>query len=248
MRSLPPRLTARAWACGSAAPSLNRTGAACGLLTTLRAAQDFVSLYLPATRHATRLCLELALKLLTTLTPATRSLETLTQASVAEFLGGNLQQYGILLPSRYEWIVGNTEVIIVFVVQVKRGLRQLRVLGCWLQWNAATSATLCCHWRAAFPMHYYPAARCNPILPFSSKRSRLPNPAVRCGMAAPLGARGSKESVTELTLSRGSLRPRASPSLVLLIWQIEAGMSSQAGASAWVRRVAPSTLTMRLRL
>jgi hypothetical protein len=26
MRSLPPRLTARAWACGSAAPSLNRTG------------------------------------------------------------------------------------------------------------------------------------------------------------------------------------------------------------------------------
>src|SRR5882757_1155889 len=98
MRSLPPRLTARAWACGSAAPSLNRTGAACGLLTTLRAAQDFVSHYLPATRHATRLCLELALKLLTTLTPTTRSLETLTQARVAEFLGGNLQQYGVPAP------------------------------------------------------------------------------------------------------------------------------------------------------
>jgi hypothetical protein len=28
---------------------------------------------------------------------------------------------------------------------------------------------------AAFPMHYYPAARCNPILPFNSQRSRLPN-------------------------------------------------------------------------
>jgi hypothetical protein len=41
---------------------------------------------------------------------------------------------------------------------------------------------------AAFPMHYYPAARCNPILPFNSKRSRLPNPAARGGMATPVGA------------------------------------------------------------
>jgi hypothetical protein len=45
---------------------------------------------------------------------------------------------------------------------------------------------------AAFPMHYYPAAQYNPILPFNSKRSRLPNPAVRGGTAAPVGATGSK--------------------------------------------------------
>jgi hypothetical protein len=45
---------------------------------------------------------------------------------------------------------------------------------------------------AAFPMHYYPAAQCNPILPFNSKQSRLPNPAVRGGMATPVGATGSK--------------------------------------------------------
>src|SRR3981189_1347744 len=45
---------------------------------------------------------------------------------------------------------------------------------------------------AAFPMHYYPAARFNPILPFNSKRSRLPNPAVRGGIATPVGATGSK--------------------------------------------------------
>jgi hypothetical protein len=55
MHSLPPKLTVRAWAwdCGSAAPLLNRTGAACGLLITLRAAQDFVSHYLPRARNAT---------------------------------------------------------------------------------------------------------------------------------------------------------------------------------------------------
>src|SRR6267378_653655 len=35
-------------------------------------------------------------------------------------------------------------------------------------------------------------ARCNPILPFNSKRSRLPNPAVRGGMATPVGETGSK--------------------------------------------------------
>ena len=46
-------------------------------------------------------------------------------------------------------------------------------------------------WRA-FPMHCYPAARCNPILPSSSKRFRLPNPLVRGGMATPIGATGSK--------------------------------------------------------
>ena len=70
MHSLLPKLTVRAWAwdCGSAAPLLNRTGAACGLLTTLREARDFASHYLPTARHATQLCLEIALKLLTALT------------------------------------------------------------------------------------------------------------------------------------------------------------------------------------
>src|SRR5258706_12613160 len=45
----------------------------------------------------------------------------------------------------------------------------------------------CCH-----PMRRYPAARCNPILPFNSKRSRLPNPAVRGVIAAPVGETSSK--------------------------------------------------------
>ena len=53
------------------------------------------------------------------------------------------------------------------------------------------SATLCCHWRHS-RRTINPAARCNPILPFSSKRSRLPNPAVRGGAATPVGATGSK--------------------------------------------------------
>jgi hypothetical protein len=61
---------------------------------------------------------------------------------------------------------------------------------CWLQWNAATECNIMLP-LAAFPMHYYPAAQCNPILPFNSKRSRLPNPAVRGGMAAPVGATGA---------------------------------------------------------
>jgi hypothetical protein len=74
MRSLPPRLTALAWDCGSAAPLLNRTAAACGLPTILRAAQDFVSHYPPATSPATQLCQKIALKLLTAFTPTTRRL------------------------------------------------------------------------------------------------------------------------------------------------------------------------------
>ncbi len=53
MHSLPPRLMERAWDCGSAAPLLNRMGAACGLSTTLHAEQDFVSHYPAATRSAT---------------------------------------------------------------------------------------------------------------------------------------------------------------------------------------------------
>src|SRR5271157_4073797 len=44
MRSSPPNLTAPAWGCGSAAPSLNRTAVACGLPTPLPAARVFISL------------------------------------------------------------------------------------------------------------------------------------------------------------------------------------------------------------
>jgi NO-binding membrane sensor protein with MHYT domain len=43
----------RVWGCPSAAPSLNRIAAACGLPTTLRAAQVFTSSCLPKSRHAT---------------------------------------------------------------------------------------------------------------------------------------------------------------------------------------------------
>src|SRR5258708_33094825 len=46
MRSLPPNLTALAWDFASADPSSNRMAAACGLPTTPRAAQAFVSPYL----------------------------------------------------------------------------------------------------------------------------------------------------------------------------------------------------------
>jgi Histidine kinase-, DNA gyrase B-, and HSP90-like ATPase len=46
-----PSPTAPAWDFASAAPSLNRMAAPCGLLTTLRAAQAFVSRYPPRPRH-----------------------------------------------------------------------------------------------------------------------------------------------------------------------------------------------------
>src|ERR1700681_3924233 len=46
-RSLPRSFTGPAWDCPSAAPSLNRIAAACGLPTTLRAAQVFTSCCLP---------------------------------------------------------------------------------------------------------------------------------------------------------------------------------------------------------
>src|SRR5260370_39519897 len=46
MRSLPPKLTAQAWDFGSAARSLNRMAAACGLPPTLRPERVFTSLYL----------------------------------------------------------------------------------------------------------------------------------------------------------------------------------------------------------
>jgi hypothetical protein len=78
MHSLPLNLTVRAWAwdCGSAAPSLNRTGAACGLLTTLRAAQGFVSHYLPAARNATQLCRQIV-RSLAAVTPTSRLVESI---------------------------------------------------------------------------------------------------------------------------------------------------------------------------
>jgi hypothetical protein len=61
-----------------------------------------------------------------------------------------------------------------------------------LQWNAATECNNNMLPLAAFPTHYYPAAHCNQISLFNSKRSRLPNPAVRGGMATPVGAKGRK--------------------------------------------------------
>jgi hypothetical protein len=45
------RFKAPAWDFGSAAPSLNRMAAACGLPTTLRAAQVFTSPYPLGVRH-----------------------------------------------------------------------------------------------------------------------------------------------------------------------------------------------------
>ena len=53
MRSLLQSLMGPVWDCPSAAPSLNRIAAACGLLTTLRAAQVFTSVYPPKSRHMT---------------------------------------------------------------------------------------------------------------------------------------------------------------------------------------------------
>src|ERR1700757_3391963 len=49
--SLLPRLTAQAWDFASAARLSNRMVAACGLPTTLRAAQGFVSPYLPKQKY-----------------------------------------------------------------------------------------------------------------------------------------------------------------------------------------------------
>src|ERR1700694_1430367 len=66
MRSLPLRLTARAWDCGSAAPLLSRMAAVCGPPTIPHAAQDFVSHYPRKQRHATQLCREIALDRKTT--------------------------------------------------------------------------------------------------------------------------------------------------------------------------------------
>jgi hypothetical protein len=77
---------------------------------------------------------------------------------------------------------------------------------------------------AAFPMHCYPAARCNSILPFSSKWSRLPNPLVRGGMATPVGATGSKVrlacySGTIGRLARDVLLSRALAQLGFNSWE-----------------------------
>src|SRR6266850_6497972 len=51
MRSLLRSFMGPVWDCPSAAPSLNRIAAACGLPTTLRAAQVFTSFYPPKSRH-----------------------------------------------------------------------------------------------------------------------------------------------------------------------------------------------------
>lgn len=51
MPSLARSLMGSVWDYPSAAPSLNRMAAACGLLTTLRAARVFTSSYLPKSRH-----------------------------------------------------------------------------------------------------------------------------------------------------------------------------------------------------
>jgi hypothetical protein len=64
----------------------------------------------------------------------------------------------------------------------------LNFARCWLQWNAAIECNVIMLPLAASQMHYYPVARCNPILPFNSKRARLPNPVTRGGMATPVGA------------------------------------------------------------
>lgn len=84
MHSLPPRLMERAWDCGSAAPLLNRMGAACGLSTTLRVAQDFVSHYVLKPRHTSQLCLEIALDLKTAFTPTTRSFESMNAGRLTQ--------------------------------------------------------------------------------------------------------------------------------------------------------------------
>src|SRR5437588_6757735 len=50
MLSLPRRCMASVWDCPSAAPSLNRMAAACGLPTIIRVAQAFVSPFPPKAR------------------------------------------------------------------------------------------------------------------------------------------------------------------------------------------------------
>jgi hypothetical protein len=57
---------------------------------------------------------------------------------------------------------------------------------CWLQWNAATKCNIMLP-LLTFPMHYYPAARCNPICHSMRSQSRFPDPAVLGVMATPVG-------------------------------------------------------------
>jgi hypothetical protein len=65
MHSLLPSHTARASDCGSAVPLLGRTGAACGLLSTLRAVHDFLSHCRSTEGQVTQLSQEIALEPLT---------------------------------------------------------------------------------------------------------------------------------------------------------------------------------------
>jgi hypothetical protein len=67
---------------------LNRTGAACGLPTTLRAAQDFVSQYALNPRHA-QLSQEIALDLKMAFRPTIQSFE-----GVMSLRGSRLLQRG----------------------------------------------------------------------------------------------------------------------------------------------------------
>src|SRR5579864_4384378 len=76
-RSLLPRVTAREWDCGSAAPLLNRTAGACGLLRILRKAQHFISLYLLGSNDTTQLCQKSTLNLPTAFTPTTRRADSM---------------------------------------------------------------------------------------------------------------------------------------------------------------------------
>src|SRR5215472_8748582 len=76
MCSLQPSPKAAAWDCLSAAPLSSRTVAVCGLPTTLRAAQDFVSHYLSTASLTTPLRRNIALDLLTAARPTTRSFKS----------------------------------------------------------------------------------------------------------------------------------------------------------------------------
>jgi hypothetical protein len=67
------------------------------------------------------------------------------------------------------------------------------------------SATLCCTGGIPDALLSCRPVQSNPILPFNSKRSRLLIPAVRGGMATPVGATGSKVRIARYP--PGTLEP-----------------------------------------
>jgi hypothetical protein len=91
-------------------------------------------------------------------------------------------------------------------------LANTRVRG-WLQRNAAAECNIMPP-VAASPMHYYPAARCNPILPFNAKgldcQIQRPAPAWR----TPVGQPGSKAGFARYPPGFHQVRcpPHAGPS------------------------------------